>query len=65
MATLDRHGKMDQDQTIDRPVEPASARVSIFEVTPRPWGELVTDARRPDDRVFVGMPEWRRGNKTP
>jgi hypothetical protein len=43
---------------------PALAKVSIFEVTLRPWGELITDARR-DDRIFVGSPEWRRANKTP
>jgi hypothetical protein len=40
------------------PVPQASARVSIFEVTLRPWGELVTDARR-DGRVYVGSREWR------
>jgi hypothetical protein len=34
---------------------PAPARVSIFEVTIRPGYELVTDARRPGDRIYVGM----------
>jgi hypothetical protein len=50
---------MDIESNQPKEVTSALAKVSIFEVTPRPWGELVTDARR-DDRVFVGSPEWRR-----
>jgi len=33
-------------------------KVTIFAVTKRPWGELVTDARV-DDREYVGQQEWR------
>jgi hypothetical protein len=43
-------------------VIPPSARVCIFEVTLRSGYELVTDARR-DDRVFVGMKQWRAAQK--
>jgi hypothetical protein len=41
------------------PVEPALARVTIFEVAERPWGWLTTSAEV-DDRVYVGSQEWRR-----
>ena len=32
----------------------AIAKVTIYAVTRRPWGELVTDARRVDDYPYVG-----------
>jgi hypothetical protein len=41
------------------PVEPALARVTIFEVAERPWGWLMTSAEV-DDRVYVGSREWRQ-----
>jgi len=41
------------------PVEPALARVTIYEVALRPWGELRTDARV-DDFPYVGTREWRQ-----
>ena len=40
------------------PVEPALARVTIFEVAERPWGWLTTSAEV-DTRVYVGSREWR------
>jgi hypothetical protein len=40
------------------PIEPALARVTIFEVAERPWGWLTTSAEV-DDRVYVGSREWR------
>jgi hypothetical protein len=44
----------------DRPTNgPALARVKIFEVAHRPWGDLMTSAEV-DDRVYVGSREWRR-----
>jgi hypothetical protein len=38
---------------------PVLAKVTIFEVAHRPWGELMTSAEV-DDRVYVGSREWRR-----
>jgi hypothetical protein len=35
------------------------AKVTIFEVTLRPWGELVTDARRASKK----SPAWRGAEK--
>ena len=41
------------------PVNPALAKVTIFEVAERPWGWLMTSAEV-DDRVYIGSREWRR-----
>lgn len=41
-----------------REAPPVSAKVVIFEVIERPWGELTTDARV-DDRIYVGSAQWR------
>jgi len=38
--------------------KPAVTKVTIYQVTKRPWGELVTDARV-DGREYVGQQEWR------
>ena len=38
---------------------PVLAKVTIFEVAHRPWGELITSAEV-DDRVYVGSQEWRQ-----
>jgi hypothetical protein len=35
------------------PIPPALAKVTIYEVAVRPWGELVTSALV-DDRIYVG-----------
>jgi hypothetical protein len=37
----------------------STAKVTIYEVAHRPWGELMTDARV-DDFPYVGTREWRR-----
>src|SRR5262249_6922535 len=39
------------------PVEPALAKVTIFEVAERPWG-LMTSAEV-GDRIFIGSKKWR------
>jgi len=36
-----------------------TAKVTIYQVTKRSWGELVTDARVDDDYPYVGTQEWR------
>jgi hypothetical protein len=41
------------------PVEPPLAKVTIFEVAHRPWGELMTSAEV-GDCIYVGSREWRR-----
>ena len=41
------------------PVEPALAKVTIFEVAERPRGLLITSAEV-DDRVYIGSREWRK-----
>ena len=39
--------------------QPALAKVTIFEVAHRSWGELMTSAEV-SDCVYVGSREWRR-----
>ena len=46
------------DADLDQHRTPALAKVMIFEVAHRLWGELRTSAQV-DDRVYVGSAEWR------
>jgi len=36
-----------------------NTKVTIFEVTKRPWGELMTTAEA-DDRIYVGSQQWHQ-----